>query len=447
MKVEYTGANKKYLYAPYFTDYSAISNLLYEEDLYAAPSIREDNYEIPYYFNVFLLNDPTFYESLLEKLKDYAEYEKMYRDYVHRVYTTLPEEGLINIKRDFAPNQVKTKTGSITEKIDYVKDYLHQNTQYSLTPGKLPEGEDFVEYFVYQNKVGYCAHYASAATLMLRSLGVPARYIEGYAVGSEAIFRSAGSQVTTRYTNTSVNMNIGTQSEVNVMDYNAHAWVEVYFDNCGWVPVEFTPGAIVDYNDSVVADMEEFSDNIENGNILNNLEETSTEPEPEPELPELLQPVNEEQSDINQGKASRSLVWTDHIFLLILFGGLLLTLLLFLIYRMSKTQKARYSRNYNKRAIFCYSEIQKMIRIGSGLPGKAALLEENEAYVKEHFNYIAESQLEQLMEIVRKARFGKGWISDDELKQLLNFRETLYLDLMKSLPLPKRIYLKLILLI
>jgi transglutaminase-like putative cysteine protease len=447
MKVEYTGANKKYLYAPYFTDYSALSNILYEEDLFAAPTIREDNYEIPYYFNVFLLNNPTFYESLLEKLEDYTEYEKLYRDYVHRVYTILPEEGLINIKRDFAPNRVKTKTGSITEKIEYVKNYLHQNTQYSLTPGKLPEGEDFVEYFVYQNKVGYCAHYASAATLMLRTLGVPARYIEGYAVGSEAIYRSAGSQETTRYTNTSVNSSIVTQSEVNVMDYNAHAWVEVYFDNCGWIPVEFTPGSTVDYNNSVVADMEEFSDKIENGNILNNLEETSTQPLPEPQIPELQQPVENEQSDMEQKEINRRLVRSDNIFLLIVLGGLLLVLLLFLIYRMNKIQKTRSSRNYNKRAIFYYSEIQKMIRTGSGLPAKAALLEESEAYVTEHFNYIAESQLEQLMEIVRKARFGKGWVSEEELRQLLRLRESLYLELMKNLPLPKKIYLKFILLI
>ncbi len=447
MKVEYRGANKKYLYAPYFTDYGALSNILYEEDLYAAPTIREDNYEIPYYYNIFLLNNSTFNESLIEKLKDYTDYEKLYREYVHRAYTILPEEGLINIKRDFAPDRVKTRTGSITEKIEYVKNYLHQNTQYSLTPGKLPKGKDFVEYFVYENKVGYCAHYASAATLMLRTLGVPARYIEGYAVGSEAIYRSAGSQETTRYTNTSAMSSIVTQSEVNVMDYNAHAWVEVYFDNCGWVPVEFTPGSIVDYNDSVVVDMEEFSDIIENGNILKSLEETETEPTPEPELPHMEQPMREEHNGSERTEVNRSLARSDHLFLFLVLGGILLVLLLLLFYRMSMTKKARYSQNSNKRAIFCYSELQKMIRIGSGLPGKAALLEESEAYVKEHFNYITENNLEQFMEIARKARFSKSRISDEELMQLLKARDSLYHELMENLPLPKRLYLKFILLI
>jgi hypothetical protein len=114
---------------------------------------------------------------------------------------------------------------------------------------------------------------------------------------------------------------------------------------------------------------------------------------------------------------------------------------------MNRIKKDRYSRNNNRRAIFHYGEIQKMIRTGSGLPGKSALLEESEVYVKEHFNYITEDELETLMEVVRKARFNKGWISDDELKNILNFRDTLYLVLMKNLPLPKRIYLKFILLV
>jgi transglutaminase-like putative cysteine protease len=447
MKVEYKGANKKYLYAPYFTDYGALSNILYEQDLYAAPEIRENNYEYRYYFNVSLLNTPTFYEELLEKLSDYSEYEKLYRDYVYRAYTILPEEGLVNIKRDFAPNRVVTKTGSVTEKIEYIRNYLSQNTDYTLTPGKLPEGEDFVEYFVYQNKVGYCAHYASAATLMLRTLGIPARYIEGYAVGGESIYRSAGSQETIRYTNSMMKSSVVTQSEVNVMDYNAHAWVEVYFDNCGWVPVEFTPGSTVDYTNSVVADMEEFSDNIEDGNIRKSLEESSAVHMPTLEVPKPQQPVMDGLEGTDQGELSRGSGKSDLIFLWAILGIPVLFLLLLLINRMNKARRGRLSHNHNQRAIFFFGEIEKMLRIGKGLPGKEALLEDSEAYVKENFGYMEGGSLEKLMEIVRKARFSKGRISDEELLQVLDYRDTLYLKLTKDLSLPKRIYMKFILLI
>ncbi len=447
MKIEYKGANKKYLYAPYFTDFSLLSNMLYEEDMYVAPAIREDSYEYQYYFNVTLLNNPTFYDELLEKLSDYSEYEKLYRDYVYKAYTILPEEGLINIKRDFAPNRVKTKTGSVTEKIQYVKDFLDQRTEYSLTPGKLPEGEDFVEYFVYQNKVGYCAHYASAATLMLRRLGIPARYVEGYAVGTESIYRNAGSQELTRYTNASTTSTMVTQSEVNVMDYHAHAWVEVYFDNCGWIPVEFTPGSTVNYNNSVVADMEEFSDNIEDGNIRKSLEESSAVPTPMIEVPKPQQPVNQELEGNTEAVVSRRSGRSELLFLYLVLGAALLFVILLLSYRMFRSGRSRSSHDYNKRAIFCYGEIEKMLRIGNGLPDSGALLEDSEDYVKEHINYLEGDDIKQLMEVVRKARFSNGLITVEELKQVLNTRDTLYLVLMKDMAFLKRIYLKFILLI
>lgn len=51
-----------------------------------------------------------------------------------------------------------------------------------MTPGSTPVRKDFVSYFLQEQKEGYCAHFASAATLLLRSYGIPARYVEGYAV-------------------------------------------------------------------------------------------------------------------------------------------------------------------------------------------------------------------------------------------------------------------------
>ncbi|MBP1754000.1 MAG: hypothetical protein H6Q59_398 [Firmicutes bacterium] len=445
MKIEYRGANNKFLYAPYFTDYSVLKDIMYEQDLYAAPILRKDNYEYQYFYNVSLLDSPTFYEKLLDRLSDYTEYEKLYRDYVYRIYTQLPEEGLLNIKRDFSPERVKTKTGSITEKIEYIKEYLDRNTQYSLTPGKLPDGEDFVEYFVYQNKVGYCAHYASAATLMLRSLGVPARYVEGYAVGAESIYRNSGSQETTRYTNLGKKSTIVTQSEVNVMDYNAHAWVEVYFDNCGWIPVEFTPGSTVNYNNSVVADMEEFSDNIEDGNIKKGQEETNTIPTPVPTIPIPEQPVNLPADGLNQASTASDNNLADTLYLLAILTALLLFTVGLLFYRIRKNKQARYSSDLNRRVIFLYREIEIMFHAVRWLPGKAALLEESEAYVKEQVADDEKEDFTQLMEIVRKARFSRDCISSQELAMVQIYWEDMYIKMNLESSLLKRIYLKLIL--
>lgn len=90
---------------------------------------------------------------------------------------------------------------------------------YSLDPPSPTGGEDFVEFFLDQSHEGYCVHFASAAVLLLRSAGYPARYAEGYAAPC----------TDGRWT--------------DVPDYNAHAWVEVYCGGTGWVPVEVTPAS------------------------------------------------------------------------------------------------------------------------------------------------------------------------------------------------------------
>jgi hypothetical protein len=153
LDIEYKNANKKFIYAPYFTDYSQIDNAYYEQDLYSAPHMKRKNYELNYFFNLKLGSLPdTMFDNLHGQIGEYSKYEKLYRDYVQQVYTELPSKGLERLKSDFAQNKFSTDT--ISQKIDYVKDYLDQNTHYTLSPGKLPKGKDFVEYFLYENKVG-----------------------------------------------------------------------------------------------------------------------------------------------------------------------------------------------------------------------------------------------------------------------------------------------------
>lgn len=68
------------------------------------------------------------------------------------------------------------------DKVEWVRNYLQTQTSYTLNPGKTPSDMDTVEYFMNQSKKGYCTYYATTATLLLRSLGVPARYVEGVCI-------------------------------------------------------------------------------------------------------------------------------------------------------------------------------------------------------------------------------------------------------------------------
>ena len=105
---------------------------------------------------------------------------------------------------------------------DMVAEYISSSARYTLMPYITPEGEDFALYFLQYSKRGYCIHFATAAALMLRAMDIPARFTSGFVV----TVRASG------VGNTTV-----------VTDRNAHAWVEVYYDDVGWIPLEATPAS------------------------------------------------------------------------------------------------------------------------------------------------------------------------------------------------------------
>ncbi len=109
-----------------------------------------------------------------------------------------------------------------------VIDYLSENMLYTLTPKEPSESREYInaaEAFLFDTNEGYCVQYATSAVMLLRSLGIPARYAEGYITGDYAEL-PRGEQIGS-YTST-------------IIDGNAHAWIEVYYDYYGWVQYEAT---------------------------------------------------------------------------------------------------------------------------------------------------------------------------------------------------------------
>lgn len=99
-----------------------------------------------------------------------------------------------------------------------VRDYLRENIAYNDQIDAPPEGIDPVHYTLFISKEGYCNYYASAMAVMLRSQGIPARIVSGYAQGT---FDPEGRLY-------------------RVLASNAHTWVEVYFPGYGWIQFEPT---------------------------------------------------------------------------------------------------------------------------------------------------------------------------------------------------------------
>ena len=183
----------------------------------------------------------SYVKGLSEAPQDYSRFKDWYNDYVYENY--LEVSGDLDAVEDLAEELREdlvlssylayvTVENHTPDTVNYyrlklaqgVAEYLRREGTYSLELDKLPSGEDAVEYFLENDMEGFCEHFASAGTLLLRELGVPARYVGGYIVKQSDIAKEDDGY------------------EATVMDSAAHAWTEIYLENYGWVPIEMTPG-------------------------------------------------------------------------------------------------------------------------------------------------------------------------------------------------------------
>lgn len=151
------------------------------------------------------------YETLLEDVLI------PYTEKVYEHYTQLPE---------VYPERIKALTEDIVaeaandyDKASLIARYLKQ-FPYTLTPGDPDSNLDFVDQFLFGGQQGYCQYFASAYVIMCRTIGLPARYAEG--------FYTTGKRTDGVYT---------------VTKKQAHAWAEVYFEGYGWETFDPTPSA------------------------------------------------------------------------------------------------------------------------------------------------------------------------------------------------------------
>ncbi|SNX54428.1 transglutaminaseTgpA domain-containing protein [Thermoanaerobacterium sp. RBIITD] len=123
------------------------------------------------------------------------------------------------------PERVKKLAEDLTKdkKTDYdkvkaIEQYLRNTYTYDLDVPPTPPGRDFVDYFLFDLKKGYCTYFASSMVVMLRTIGIPARYVVGFKMPAPPLFGN----------------------NYDIKASLAHAWVEVYFKDYGWITFEPT---------------------------------------------------------------------------------------------------------------------------------------------------------------------------------------------------------------
>lgn len=226
IQIEVKDANKKNAYLPY--EYSGENESLlnwYDSYITNGNFGRMKSYEFKAYENATGSWTDTagklFTSSADEKISEYLKDESWFNEFVYENYTYLSTKE-ISLMQEYIGDRGDQREGHIeySTAIKKVRDYLNQNFIYTQDPGLSQDAvmEDF-----FKNKKGYDTHFATAATFMFRYYGIPARYVEGYLVTPEDV------------------KNAGEDGQMSISQQNVHAWVEIYIDGIGFVPIEVSP--------------------------------------------------------------------------------------------------------------------------------------------------------------------------------------------------------------
>ena len=237
--IEYTGISNGYTYLPYFTGLPKEQYQLVG-DYFVQKSFFEDAVTvIGWDRNMGIRNSSVMQLMAGTESGEQYTWSRWYSEYVLEQYLEVPDnipalslytqaegyrEHYESLQIALQSEYTKLRNEARYYMASVVSMELAEMLSYETDLESVRIGVDAVQYFLMNSKKGYCKHFATAGALLLRTLGVPARYASGYIVAPEDFVRTEGGYA------------------ASVKDVAAHSWVEIYLDDIGWVPVEMTPG-------------------------------------------------------------------------------------------------------------------------------------------------------------------------------------------------------------
>ena len=276
---------------------------------------------------------------------------------------------------------------------NFVRKTLLENCKFVDSALKLPDGKDYIQYFMFETQYGDSTAFASTATMMFRMCGIPARYVEGYVIPSNIFTKTS----TGKYT-------------ALLQDDNAHAWTEIYIPGIGWSCVETTPGFEGE---------------------LNNLEmpEDVKDKEDEKEA---------EEKDENKGESKQQP--KEYIALIIIVAILVVVVLLILRKSILRRYKKGYfhknSADCVKRLFYSFYELL----LWDGFSKTIDVTDEEFIYeVLKLYPDFTKERMTKYMDIVLRTHFGPNEVSTEMVEYSRKIYELLLEIVRERLSLRKKI--------
>lgn len=270
--IENIGANKRYAYVPYEISFDGVSETKNWGESFLTGGKLHRIKEYSFTTSTNLVSDWTniasqFYTKK-HPLPEQAEYitnESHYNAYIYKKFTYLSKDDREVLDVAMGDGSGDQKRGHVeyNAAIKQIRQLLATNFVYEDTLTGYKKKYTIMEN-IFSAQSGYDAQFATAAVMMFRYYGIPARYVEGYLI-----------------TQSDVSMG---QTSIDVPRSNAHAWAEIYIDGIGFVPVEVCPNYLglmkeADYNVGITTKskkplMDKSKQNGEDPNVV--IEKTKT---------------------------------------------------------------------------------------------------------------------------------------------------------------------------
>lgn len=426
LAIKNLAASSKYYYVPYELQ------SMQEEDIRAAMDAqkigdagliagglqgsREYSYQA-------LLNQVTKYpaydaklldeDNLTEAGRSYKRKEEYYNEFVYSTYLDIPENLQATIHSVLGAKEIEAGD----KHVDYAQ--AKQNILYVLTSDytntdqieETWDGTNFIFDFLEFSKKGYSVHFASAATMMFRYYGIPARYVEGYLITPEDVKGM-------------------TAGEPYVLDdTHAHAWVEYYQDGVGWLPFETTPSYL-----NIMDKADEFQDI--SGLTGQGTENSSDDEEEEPEEDE-----EEEKED--------EIDWLAILEIVLIVGICILLLVMFIFFiwvllqrHKNRKAKALFTSSDKRAAVRALFEYSMNILSVAGLNIRNTSLYNYKKPLVHMFDEITGTEYEEIVHIRQEAVYSEHEIEEEQRAKMETFKNKIWNRVYKKGSLIQKFQLK-----
>lgn len=388
VKVENTGAYRKYVYLPATAsgwessvsktekDHNVLSHALQGAAYYQFQMCTGDQTAEKLTAADWLMNPEGEAEDT------YLNAEAVYHSFVEEYDMEFDADTEEIINEFFFPDG--TDDMDFSELTAQIRRLLRTDAEYTRYPETIPADTDILTWFLKEQHGGNAVAYATAAVMAYRAAGYPARYVEGYHLSetdAEAM-KEAG------------------QTEVILTTQNAHAWAEVYMAGAGWLPVEVVPGFYVEtYTTETVEGRPAYQVNsLQDQQGMETKEQSG------------VSPGANSQTEEEKNSEGGLPLWIPEWLILALYVLLALYLLLELQRALRLKHKAvKQAAKDAEQMDNCVKEIEDLMRTGGVQEGLSQPVELWEQ-IQPAFPGIEEAEYMRVVELIQSARFGgRSW--------------------------------------